>query len=258
MLRKRAFLTVVLLASSSLLYGCATLPPGSVRSQSDPFERFNRSTYAFNDTVDRALLKPVAQAYKKITPHFVQEGITNAFGNISDLPTAVNDALQGKPTLAVRHVARFVVNSTVGVLGLFDVATKMGMDREREDFGQTLGVWGLRSGPYIVLPLLGSSSVRDGLALVVDLKLDPLYYVDDSDWRLGLAGLRVIQQRASFLDIERTVESIEIDPYVFRRDFYLSRRRNAIVGGKDSSEPRKSEQSTEPEDAKEATASTRN
>ena len=218
-------------AIASLLAGCATLPAGSTRNPADPFERLNRTTYAFNDTVDRAVLKPVARAYDAVTPHVVQEGVSNAFGNISDLPTAINDVLQGKPTLALQHVTRFVVNSTVGVLGLFDVATQMGIDRQREDFGQTLGTWGFRSGPYLVLPLLGSSSVRDALALPVDFELDPLFYIHEQDVRLGLAGLRVIQERASVLKLEKTVDSVELDPYTFRRDFYLARRRNAIADG---------------------------
>jgi phospholipid-binding lipoprotein MlaA len=214
------------------LSGCATLPEGAARNPIDPFERFNRSTFAFNDNVDRAILKPVAQGYRAVTPDFVRQGVSNAFANVSDLPTAVNDVLQAKPALAIQHVTRFVVNSTVGVLGLFDVASQMGIDRQREDFGQTLGTWGFNSGPYLVLPLLGSSSVRDALALPVDFKLDPIFYINDKDVRLGLAGLRVIQERESYLDVEKTVKSVEFDPYLFRRDFYLARRRNAILDGK--------------------------
>ena len=219
------------IATAVLFTGCATLPDGSTRSATDPFERFNRSTFAFNDTVDRIVLKPVARTYDKVVPHVVQQGVSNSFGNVSDLPTAANDVLQGKPRLALEHLTRFVVNSTIGVLGLFDVATQMGIDRRREDFGQTLGSWGVTSGPYLVLPLLGSSSVRDALALPVDYELDPVGYIRRVDLRLGLDALRVVQERASFLKVERTVESIELDPYVFRRDFYLARRRNAIADG---------------------------
>jgi phospholipid-binding lipoprotein MlaA len=213
------------------LSGCASLPAGRAPDPQDPFERYNRAAFSFNDAIDRAFFKPVAQAYKFITPDLVQRGVANFFGNIADLPTAVNDVLQGKPKQAATHVGRFAVNTTIGVLGLFDVAKTMGLERQREDFGQTLGTWGLGSGPYLVLPVFGPSSVRDTVGLVADFGLDPIVYIKDDGWRYGLGGLRVIEQRASVLDIEKTLKSIEIDPYLFTRDAYLTRRRNSVYDG---------------------------
>ena len=129
------------------------------------------------------------------------------------------------------------MNSTVGLLGLLDVATPIGLTRQREDFGQTLGRWGFGSGPYVVLPILGPSSVRDSFGLAVDIGLDPLFYVKDDDWRLGLLGLRVVDQRASFLEIERTLKTIEVDPYLFTRDAYLARRRSFVFDGDPPDKP---------------------
>src|SRR5450755_209098 len=170
-------MTVVLLAAG--LQGCASLPPGSVRDPGDPWERYNRAAYAFNDTVDRAVLKPVARGYKAATPDVVRQGVGNFFGNLSDIPTVANDVLQGQFKSAATHVGRVAINSTFGLLGLVDLATRMGMERQRADFGQTLGVWGLDSGPYLVLPLLGPSSVRDTAGLGVDFFTDPVLRVGD-------------------------------------------------------------------------------
>ena len=228
---------------ASTLAGCASLPEGRQPDPKDPFERYNRAMYSFNDAVDRAVLKPVARAYKFVTPDLVQRGVANFFGNISDLPTAVNDLLQGKPGQAATHVGRFAVNSTFGVLGIFDIASSMGLERQREDFGQTLGRWGIDSGPYVVLPLLGPSSVRDTFGLVGDVGLDPLVYVSDDGWRYGLIGLRVVEQRAAVLDIEKTLKSIELDPYLFTRDAYLARRRSNVYDG-NPPEPAASPEST--------------
>jgi phospholipid-binding lipoprotein MlaA len=214
-----------------LLGACATLPEGRPPDPTDPFERYNRAIFSFNDTLDRFVLKPVARAYKFVTPDLVQRGVANFFNNISDVPTAVNDVLQGKPKQAATHVGRFALNSTVGILGLFDVATTVGLEREREDFGQTLGRWGLQSGPYVVLPFFGPSSVRDTFGLAADIGLDPLVYVHDDGWRLGLAGLRVVEQRASLLQFENTYKSIELDPYLFTRDAYLMHRRSSVYDG---------------------------
>jgi len=224
-------LSILLFTLVSVLAGCAALPPGRTPDPHDPFERYNRAAFSFNDVVDRAVLKPVSQAYRAVTPVLLQRGIANFFGNLSDVPTALNDILQGKPKMAATHVGRFAVNSTFGLLGIFDIATPMGMSRQREDFGQTLGTWGFGSGPYLVLPILGPSSVRDTFGTAIDIGLDPLIHVKDGDWRLGLVGLRVIQQRAALLDPEKTLKSIELDPYLFIRDAYLSRRRNNVYDG---------------------------
>jgi phospholipid-binding lipoprotein MlaA len=225
-----------LLALASLLAGCASLPPGRSPDPQDPFERYNRAAFSFNDAIDRVILKPVSQAYNAVMPSFVQRGVTNFFGNLSDAPTAVNDLLQGKATMAATHLGRLAINTTFGLLGVLDLATPMGLERQREDFGQTLGRWGLASGPYLVLPILGPSSVRDASALPADFALDPVIHVSDTTWRYSLMATRTVQRRASFLEAEKALTSIELDPYLFMRDAYLSRRRSLVYDG-DPPEP---------------------
>lgn len=211
--------------------GCASLPAGHTADPGDPFERINRATFSFNDAVDRAAFKPLARAYRFVVPDLVQRGIANFFDNISDVPTALNALLQGEPGSAATHLGRFAFNTTVGLLGVFDVATEAGIDRQREDFGLTLGKWGIGSGPYIVLPFLGPSSVRDSVGLAADIALDPLTRVGDRNWRLGLYGVRIVEKRAAMLTFENTLDSIELDPYLFTRDAYLSRRSYKIHDG---------------------------
>jgi len=213
-----------------VIQGCASLPPGTLRDPADPFERYNRAAFSFNDTVDRAVLRPVAVAYKTVTPDPLRRAVSNFFGNLSDIPTIANDLLQGKPTMAATHAGRVALNSTFGLLGLIDLATPMGLERQREDFGLTLGAWGFGSGPYLVLPLLGPSSVRDTAGLGVDFATDPVLRLRDHDVRNAAAALRIENQRAELLGIEKTLKSIELDPYVFMRDTYLARRRNAVEG----------------------------
>ena len=211
--------------------GCASLPPGRLPDAQDPFERFNRAAFSFNDALDRTVVRPIASAYTAVVPDIVQRGVANFFGNLSDVPSALNALLQGKPNQAATLVGRFAVNTTVGLAGLLDPATVAGLERRREDFGQTLGVWGIEPGPYLVLPLLGPSSVRDSFGLVVDLELDPLLHVSDKEWRYGLTALRLVQQRAFLIGTDTTLRSIELDPYLFTRDAYLARRRNATFDG---------------------------
>jgi phospholipid-binding lipoprotein MlaA len=224
-------LHAVLLALASLLAGCASLPPGRSPDPHDPFERYNRAAFGFNDAIDKAILKPVSQAYRAVLPSFVQRGVTNFFDNLSDVPTAVNDVLQGKVTMAATHLGRLAINTTFGLLGVVDVATAMGLERQREDFGQTLGKWGLASGPYLVLPILGPSSVRDAAALPADFGLDPVIHVSDTTWRYSLVATRAVEQRASLLQAEKTLTSIELDPYLFMRDAYPARRRSLVYDG---------------------------
>lgn len=223
-------------ALASLLVGCASLPPGRFPDPQDPFERYNRAAFSFNEAIDRVILKPVSQAYRAVVPSFAQRGLTNFFGNLSDVPTAANDLLQGKLTMAATHLGRLAINTTFGLAGLMDVATPMGLERQREDFGQTLGRWGLASGPYLVLPILGPSSLRDAFALPADFVLDPVSHVSDKTWRYSLAATRVVQQRASFLEAEKTLRSIVFDPYLFTRDAYLARRNSLVYDG-DPPEP---------------------
>ena len=162
----------------------------------------------------------------------MRTGIANFLGNLSDIPTALNDVLQGKPKQVGIHAARVAVNSTVGLLGLIDVATPMGMARERADFGQTLGVWGLPSGPYLVLPIFGASSVRDTFGLAVDWASDPLVHIpDDVATRNTLVGVRAVDQRAALLPAERTLDAVSFDRYLLLRDAYLAHRKSLVGDG---------------------------
>ena len=220
----------VLLVSASMLMtllgGCATT--GNPR---DPLEPMNRAIYSFNDGVDQAIFKPVAEAYRAVLPSFVRTGVSNFFANINDVSIALNNLLQGKPVDAISDVGRIVVNTTAGVLGVFDVATEFGMEKHNEDFGQTLGYWGMSDGPFLMLPLLGPSNLRDTVGLAADFKLDPITYVDPSRDRNILWGSRSVSQRAHLLDASKILETAALDPYDFLRDAYLQRRRNLVHDG---------------------------
>ena len=214
------------------LVGCATIPPDSGNDPRDPYETFNRHVNEFNDQVDRAVLKPVAQAYTAVLPQGVRDCINNIFANIADVPIALNNLLQGKPAEAVSDVCRVAVNSTVGLLGCFDVASRMGLEKHNEDFGQTLGRWGMEPGPYLVLPLFGPSTIRDTLGRTVDTTYtDPVGYVDNIRVRNSLIGTRVVDTRASLLDAEKLLEQAALDRYLFIRNAYLQRRRNLVYDG---------------------------
>lgn len=194
----------------------------------DPWEKFNRSVFRFNDTLDRHAFRPVAKGYKKITPQPVRTGITNFFINLRSPIVVLNDLLQGKVKQAGRDTARFVVNSTVGIAGFWDVAVRMNLPANDEDFGQTLGVWGVKSGPYLVLPFMGPSSVRDTAGFGVDVLSSPRRYLLDSDVDLILVGIDLVNSRASLLDLESIIQG---DRYLFIRDLYLQRREFAVRDG---------------------------
>ena len=211
--------------------GCASLPEGSRAVPSDPLERFNRGVFAFNDAVDRAVTKPLAKAYEAVVPQFARQYVGNFFGNLGDVLTAANQLLQGKPALAASDAGRVVVNTVFGFAGLLDIASDLGMEKHREDFGQTLGRWGAPSGPYLVLPVLGPSSVRDGVGTAVDLTADPLRQFDPTDVRNSAVALRVVDTRQRLLDAEKLVEGAALDRYSFLRDAYLQRRRSQIYDG---------------------------
>jgi phospholipid-binding lipoprotein MlaA len=204
-----------------MLAGCAGPNPR------DPYESYNRAMFNFNDTVDTYALKPVATAYKNVTPSFVQTGVSNFFGNLGDAWSAVNNLLQGK---GGRHVgrARFALNSTLGIAGLFDIASEAGLPKHKEDFGQTLGVWGVESGPYLMLPLLGPSTVRDTVALPVDITGDIWRYKEPTNVRNIGTALRVVDTRAGLLDASTLLEDAALDRYEFLRDGYLQRRESQI------------------------------
>ncbi|MFO7304888.1 MAG: VacJ family lipoprotein [Gammaproteobacteria bacterium] len=224
-LRAAGLLFVMLLAA-----GCAATP-GRTPLGEDPLERFNRGVYKFNDAVDRAALKPVAKGYKKVTPRVIRRGISNFFANLSYPITIVNQFLQGKPGTGLKDTGRFLLNSTLGIAGLFDVATPIGLEAHDEDFGQTLAVWGVGSGPYIHLPLVGPSTLRDAPGRVVDWFLDPLTHANipwEAEW--AQRALRVIDTRAELLTLDPTLERA-FDPYAFIRDAWLQRREFEIFDG---------------------------
>lgn len=222
----RAFATAFGMAL--LLGGCATA--GDPR---DPLEPLNRGIYQFNDAVDKALLKPVASGYRTVVPEVVRTGVNNFFSNIGDILIAANNLLQLKVPEALSDVGRVAVNSTIGIFGLFDPATSMGLEKHNEDFGQTLGRWGVGSGPYLVLPLLGPSSVRDGMGRVVDAHYDPLINsMHDVEERNRVLALRIIDARSRLLDAEKVLDEAALDPYAFVRDAYLQRRLSQVYDGK--------------------------
>jgi phospholipid-binding lipoprotein MlaA len=223
----------VLMLSVLMLTACASIQQTERVAKIDPFERVNRVVFSFNETADQYVIKPIAEGYKFVLPEFVRTGITNFFGNINDVLIGANNLLQGKPANAASDIGRFFINSTIGVLGLFDVATDMGLDKNREDFGQTLGVWGFSDGPYIVMPFFGASNVRDTVGFVVDVKTDFMINTNklNSDEKIAINSLRIINRRADLLDAGQLLEDAAFDKYSFLRDGYLQRRRNQIYDG---------------------------
>ncbi len=208
--------------------GCATGPDKDPR---DPLEPLNRAVYEFNDVVDRSIVKPLAKGYNAVTPAPVNRGVTNFFNNLDDVQSALNNLLQFKIGRAFSTVGRVVVNSTIGVLGFVDVASNMDLPRYEEDFGQTLGVWGMGSGPFIVLPFIGPSNGRDSVGLVVDWFTDPIQLVEDDAVRWGLRGVDLVDTRADLLNASRVLDQAALDPYSFVRDAFLQRREDQVYDG---------------------------
>jgi phospholipid-binding lipoprotein MlaA len=208
--------------------GCATTNGGDPR---DPLEGFNRSMYSFNDGFDQAIGRPVASAYRDVLPSPVRTGVRNFFANIADLWIGANNLLQGKPVDAVTDWSRFAINTTVGIFGLIDWASDMGIDKHDEDFGQTFGRWGAGDGAYLVWPFLGSSGVRDSVGLVFDIVLDPVLQHKPVRVRNAMTVLRATGKRADLLDASRILEEAALDKYVFQRDAYLQRRRSLVYDG---------------------------
>ena len=220
------------LAAPALLLcaACATTAPAGSGSPDDPWESFNRGVYRFNDALDRALLKPIARGYKAVTPNPVRRGIGNMLANLAYPTVIVNNVLQGKVGDAVSDSGRFLLNSTVGVAGLFDVATPAGLQKHDEDFDQTLAVWGVPRGPYLTLPFLGPSSVRGAFARPVDFWTNARRYLDDASIEDKLIVLDIIDARESLLALDDQVEASS-DPYIFIRESYLQNREFRIYDG---------------------------
>ena len=229
----RRLITVLLLTALVGLGGCAT-----TGGSNDPLEGYNRAMFGINDAVDKAIIKPVATGYKAVMPEFARTGVTNFFSNLGDVWIAINNILQGKIGDGVSDLGRFTINTTVGIVGLFDVASSAGLEKHNEDFGQTLGRWGMGSGAYVVLPFFGPSNVRDGFSrLLVDWHGDPLWYVRNIPTRNELIGVRVIDDRANLLDVSRLAEEAALDHYAYVRDAFLQRRRSLIYDGDPPPEP---------------------
>lgn len=223
--RLRALLAAAAV-SVSLLGGCA-----STGNPRDPFEPFNRAVYQFNEGFDKVIAKPAAEFYQAVVPGVIRTGVGNFFSNLNDVIVALNNLLQGKVPDAVNDVGRVLVNTTLGVFGIMDPATALGVEKHNEDFGQTLGYWGLGPGPYIVLPFLGPSNVRDTVGWVGDVYAWPGTYLEPNRDRNVLIGLRFIAARADLLQASQLLETAALDPYDFLRDAYLQRRRNLVHDG---------------------------
>jgi phospholipid-binding lipoprotein MlaA len=216
-------------AAVMVMTGCATTDQSA--GVHDPLEGYNRAMYKFNDAVDTAVLKPVAKGYDAVVPDPINQGVSNFFSNLNDITVIINDLLQGKFAQAGRDTHRFVVNTTVGVGGIFDVASLSGLHKNNEDFGQTLGVWGAEPGAYIVLPFFGPRNVRDSFGLIGDIFTDPVTYVDHDETRWTLIGTRVIDTRANLLKAEKVLDEAALDEYIYVRDAYMQRRQSLVYDG---------------------------
>ncbi len=213
-----------------LLAACASVPPGA-RDPRDPWESWNRAVFRFNTELDKAVVKPVVKTYQRITPDVVESAITNFFANLRDVGIFFNDLLQGKFAAAGTDAGRLVMNTTLGLGGLFDIATEAGLTKHDEDFGQTLGRWGVHAGPYLMLPLLGPSTVRDAGGRLVDRAFSPLSWVRDDEARLALRTLDLMDARSRALKVEEVFGGGFYDPYEVLRDAYLKRREVLVTDG---------------------------
>lgn len=227
-LRLPASVMVLLLAVC--LQGCAT-PSGAAANPADPWEGVNRKVYVFNERLDEALLQPVARTYVDVVPWFVRSGVHHFLGNLGDVWTLVNAGLQLKGQVAVETFMRVAINSTLGIYGVLDIASEAGIDKRKEDFGQTLGHWGVQPGPYLMLPLLGPSTLRDALALPVDMKAGPSAFFENGGTRNAVTVTRVVDLRAGLLRTGDALKAASLDPYSFVRDAWLQKRESEVYDG---------------------------
>ena len=218
-----------------LLFGCAVQPPAK-RDPRDPLERINRATYRFNDRFDKAIARPVAKAYVKVTPRFVRTGVSNFVDNLTYPVTIVNDLLQAKFKQTGTDTGRLLINTTVGIGGLLDPASAVGLDKNDEDFGQTLGKWGVKPGPYLVIPLIGFSDFRDAVGKIGDIYTHPTHYIKNSRVSWSLWGVEVLDTRSRLLSADHVLDGV-YDPYAFTKNAYLARRQYLVTDGEVDEQP---------------------
>ena len=235
---------LVVVACLAVLVGCAS----TSAPKADPWEGLNRGTFAFNEALDQAVLVPAAKGYQAVTPKVVRSGISNVFSNVGDVGNGLNNLLQGKPGDSLSDIGRLLINSTLGILGLFDVATPMGLEKHSEDFGQTLGRWGVGSGPYLVLPFMGPSTLRDAIGRVPDGRAASYSrHIEHVPSRNATLGLDILRIREELLAASKTLDEATLDKYQFLRDSFLQRRLNQIMDGNVTRAQReKLEESLEP------------
>lgn len=234
------------LAVLAALQGCAVIGAKTPGDRVDPWEKWNRKVFDFNERLDDKVLKPVATAYSNVVPRPVRSGIDNFLGNAGDAWSAVNNFLQGKFTKGFEDVMRFGTNTLFGLGGVMDVATEFGLDHQYEDFGQTLGTWGFGPGAYVVWPLFGPSTVRDSVALPLDRAVSPALMINDGVVKWEITGLQVINTRANLLGASRVLDDIALDKYTFLRDAYLQRRRSLVYDGDAPTDAAPPERADEP------------
>ncbi|MEI7613923.1 MAG: MlaA family lipoprotein [Betaproteobacteria bacterium] len=223
---KRLF-SVALVVAVGGLSGCAT----TANNPKDPYEGFNRAMFQVNEGID-VVAKPVAQGYDAVAPLPVKAGVGNFFGNIADVWISINNLLQGKGQEGLSDMGRFLINTTVGIGGVFDIASEIGLEKHAEDFGQTLGKWGAADGPYFFWPIIGPRTTRDTFGWLVDTNIDPVWHVQNVPVRNSLVGIRFIDTRASLLPADKVVEQAAFDKYNYIRDAYLQKRFSDINDGK--------------------------
>jgi len=219
----------VSLLAAAALAGCASSP---VASPADPLESVNRAVFAVNEQVDKYVAEPVAKGYEAVTPSPVRTAVGNVYGNLSDVGNFANNLLQGKGVEAAESLMRVAINSVLGIGGLIDIATPAGLQKHSQDFGLTLGTWGVPAGPYVVLPLFGPSTARDGVGLLADHWLAPVTYLDPA-WRNAMTGAGIVNGRANLLGATDLLSLAALDKYTFVRDAYLQRRRYLLRDGAD-------------------------
>lgn len=230
----RALIAMLCVCCGLLLGGCAGMRdgmPSSAGQKLDPWENWNRKVFGFNESLDEKVLKPVATGYRDVVPEVMRMGVSNVFNNVSDGWSAINAFLQGKLEAGLHNTLRFAFNSTFGFAGLLDVAGAMGVESQSEDFGQTLGRWGVGAGAYVVWPVIGPSTVRESFAMPLDRLATPAVVFGDLGPQLGITALQITNTRADLLGASRILDDIALDKYSFVRDAYLARRRSLVFDG---------------------------